>query len=305
MATIPAPTVIRAGTPGKSNPFTILVVANPALEAPWNSNTFVADPIATAAQQVNFDNCVRYIERSLFTGLPSQSELILGDPAISPHIRLLSLFATGLPVDDAHAFAAQDGVSNLLVARRNPIRDFLISQNIIADVVYAISASASHQRASAWFTTDDDGGPGVAFTLDGATLSHRHFYLTPGTVAMHHTATSLTAPHEFQHAVSSYTNGKLVDLYVDSPPDLNNKNGPPVQPKFCTVNATGFLSDLTRGPLGYPPTWRSFHCELHDPSNPAIMDNYWLAPAGVPEVCQNDRVTRTFVRDRLLAKIAR
>jgi hypothetical protein len=305
MATIPAPTVIRGGTPGKSDPFTILVVANPALEAPWNSGTFVADSIATTAQQANFDNCVRYIERSLFTGLPSQSELILGDPAISPHIRLLSMFATGLQADDAHAFAAQDGVSNLLIARRNAICDFLVSQNIIADVVYAISASASHQRASAWFTSDDDTRTGVPFTLDGAALCHRHFYSTPGTIAMHHTANSLTAPHEFQHAMSSYTNGKLVDLYVDSPQELNNKNGPPIKTSFCTVNATRFLSDLTRGPLGYPPTWRSFHCELHDPANPAIMDNYWLAPGGVPEVCQNDMVTRNFVRDRLLAKIAR
>lgn len=305
MATIPAPTVIRSGTPGKADPFTILVVANPALEAPWNSGAFMPDPMATTAQQSNFDNCVRYIEASLFTGLPSQSELVLGDPAISPHIRLLSLFVTGLPADGAHAFAAQDGVSNLLVARRNAIRDFLVNQNIIADVVYAISASESHQRASAFFTSDDDLRTGVPFTLDGATLCHRHFYSIPGTIAMHHTAKSLTAVHEFQHAMSSYTNGKLVDLYADLAPDLNNKNGPPIKHGFCTVNATGFLSDLTRGPLGYPPAWRSYHCELHDPANPAIMDNYWLAPGGVPEVCQNDRVTRTFVRDRLLAKIAR
>ena len=153
MPTIPSPTVIRAGTPGKVDPFTILVIANPALEAPWNSGTFVADSMATQAQRSNFDACVSYVEQSLFTGLPGQAEVILGDLAISPHIRVLSLLITGLPAESRYAFVAQDGVSNLLDARRNAIRDFLIEQNLIADVVYAISASASHQRASAWFTT--------------------------------------------------------------------------------------------------------------------------------------------------------
>lgn len=305
MVTIPSPNIIRTGTPGKMDPFTILVIANPALEAPWNSGTFVADSMATQALRSNFDACVSYIEESLFTGLPGQAEVILGDPAISPHIRLLTLFSMGLPAEGRYAFVAQDGASNLLVARRNAIRDFLINQNVIADVVYAISASASHTRASAWFTTDDDTGPGVAFTLDGAMLHHRHHYSIPGTIAMHHTADSLTAPHEFQHAVSSYSNGQVVDLYVDSAPGVNNKNGRPIPLNFGTMNGTGFLSDATRGPIGYPLTWISCHCELHDSSNPAIMDNYYKAPSRVPEICQNDKITRDFLRDRLLAKIAR
>src|SRR5207247_4595238 len=38
--------VIRAGDTVKPNPFTICIVANPALEAPWTSGQFMADPIA-------------------------------------------------------------------------------------------------------------------------------------------------------------------------------------------------------------------------------------------------------------------
>jgi hypothetical protein len=122
---------------------------------------------------------------------------------------------------------------------------------------------------------------------------------------MHFTASSLTAPHEFQHAISSYSNGMIVDLYVDSPPAVNNKRGRPIPESYGTQNGVALKSDPNRGSLSYPPTWASYHCEIQDPSNPAIMDNYYLASSGVPEVCQNDKVTRTFVVDRVLAKMGR
>jgi len=35
------------------------------------------------------------------------------------------------------------------------------------------------------------------------------------------------------------------------------------------------------------------------------MDNYYMASSGVPEVCQNDTITRAFVLDRIRAKAAR
>ena len=300
---IPDPTVIRPGDTAKRDPFTILVVANPALEAPWGSGEFESDPITN--DPAAFDACVAYVETSLFTGLPGQAEVLLGDPAIGPRVRLLSLRPTGLPPRAENAFVAQDTESNQLIARRSAIRDFLAARDLIADIVYAISASSTHSRATAWFTTDDDEGTGVAFELDGVTLHHRHHYAIPGTIAMHHTADTLTAPHEFEHAISSYTNGQIMDLYVDSPPGVNNKVGRPIPARFGTMNEVRYASDKTRGPLGYPPDWQSYHCELHDSANPALMDNYYEAPAGVSEVCQNDRITRAFVRDRLLAKIAR
>lgn len=303
MKNFPQPFVVRPGNTGKLDPFTVLIVANPALEAPWNASAFVVDPIMS--NRPCFDACVRYVNTSLFGGLQSQTETLLGDAAIAPHVRLLSLFHTGLPAVDQHSFVAQDGASNLLVARRNPIRDFLANEGLLADIVYAISASNSHDRASAWFTTDDDTGPGVPFVVDGTTLYHRHRYVVPGTIGMHCKATSMTAVHEFQHAVSSYSNGQIVDLYVDSKPALNNKSGRPIPLMFGTYGPPTFNSDLTRGGLTYPSSWRSYHCEIHDPFNPALMDNYYSAPGGIPEVCQNDKITRQFVRDRVLAKIGR
>ena len=303
MSNFPSPIVVRLGDSGKANPFTVLVVANPALEAPWNSGAFYVDPITS--NRSGFDACVRYVNISLFGGLPHQIEPVLGYPAIAPHVRLLSLFHTGLPAEDRHSFVAQDSQSDMLVARRIPIRYFLTTEGIVADIVYAISASGTHARASAWYTSDDDAGNGVPFVVDGRSLHHRHHYLIPGTIGMHYTATSMTAVHEFQHAVSSYSNGQVVDLYVDSKPGLNNKNGRPIPHAFGTYGAPTFNSDLTRGPLSYPASWVSYHCEIHDQLNPAIMDNYYHAPGGVPEVCQNDKITREFVRDRVLAKIAR
>lgn len=304
MPNFPAPVVVRAGDTSKPDPFTILVVANPALETPLDSGNFAVDPIMS--DRVAFENCVDYVERSLFAALPGQADPMLSDPAVAPAVRVLSLFHAGLPAEARFSFVANDDSSDeLLVARRAAIRDFLLDEGIVADVVYGISGSHTHTRASAWFTSDDDASPGVSFTIDGVSMHHRHRYLVPGTVGMHVTASSLTAPHEFQHAISSYSNGMIVDLYVDSPPAVNNKCGRPIPERFGFQDAVSLKSDPDRGMLTYPPAWSSYHCEIHDPGNPAIMDNYYLAPSGVPESCQNDKVTRTFVIDRIRAKMAR
>ena len=303
MANAPVIQTIRPGDTSKPDPFTIVIVSNPALEAPWNSGTFVIDPITS--NQAAFDGCVRYIDDSLFGNLPGQRETFLADPAILPKLRVVSLFVTGLAAADANALVGQDGVSNLLVARRKVFAPFLAAFGYQADVAYAISASATHTRASAWFTTDDDTRPGVGFTLDGVAFSHRFYNIIPGTVALPVNSTSLTALHEFGHAFSSYTNGAVVDLYADSGPGLNNKRERPAPATFANYDGTVMASDPNRGGLGYPGNWQSNHCELLDPTVPAVMDNYWLASDGVPEHCQHDRITRQFLRDRILAKLSR
>lgn len=304
MPNFSTPAIIRPGDTAKPDAFTILVVANPVLEMPLDSGNFAVDPILS--NPGGFSTCVDYIERSLFGGLPGQADPMLSDPAIAPGVRMLSLFHTGLPADEQFSFVAEDDSSDeLLVARRTAIRDFLLEEDMVADIVYAISGSLTHTRASAWFTSDDDGGPGVPFTIDGVTMHHRHRYIVPGTIGMHFTASSLTAAHEFQHAISSYSNGMIVDLYVDSPPAINNKHGRPIPEAFAIHDAVGLKSDPDRGSLTYPPTWNSYHCEIHDPRNPAIMDNYYLATGGASEVCQNDKITRAFILDRIRAKMGR
>src|SRR5207248_352858 len=86
---------IRPGDTNKADPFTIVVISNPALEAPWKSGNFLIDPITS--DQPGFDGCVAYIDNALFGNLPNQSERLFADPAIGPRIRVVSLFTGALP----------------------------------------------------------------------------------------------------------------------------------------------------------------------------------------------------------------
>jgi len=299
--TEPTISILRPGDTSKDDPFTICIIANPALEAPWQTGQFILDPIST--DQPLFDRTVDYIQSCLFGLLPGQAEAPLADPAIEPKVRVVSIFAPGLAAEDKNALVANDSVSNQLIARRTVFSPFLARFGFHADVAYAVSNSAMHNRATAWFTSDDDARGGVAFTLDGVQLVHRFFNLIPGTVAIHATANSLTALHEFQHAISSYSNGSIVDLYVDSSPGLNCKRGRPIPPDFATYDGAVLASDPTRDGLGYESGWLSYHCALIDPSLPAVMDNYFLG--STPDACQNDEITRRFILDRLNAKLSR
>jgi hypothetical protein len=69
---------------------------------------------------------------------------------------------------------------------------------------------------------------------------HRFYKVVPGTIAIHSTASSLTAVHEFGHAISSYTNGKIMDLYVDSAAGFDNLLGRRIPPIFCDYNGRNF-----------------------------------------------------------------
>jgi len=295
---------IREITPGdttKASPYTIAIVCNPVLETPIGSGAFAVDPLASAP--ADFASATGYIVDCLFGRLPGQVEALLADPSVAPFVRILSVSVSTLPPDDSTALIAHDNVSNMLIPRRAQFASFLSTHGVEADVAYAVSGSATHTRASAWFTSDDDARLGVPFTLDGVSLSHRFWPLVPGTVAIHKTAASLTALHEFQHAASSYTNGQIVDLYIDSAPGLNCKRGRPIPGPFGTYGGSVYSADGVRDGLGYPGTWASYHCALHDAGRPAVMDNYFAGVA--PEQCQNDTITRQFLLDRLRAKIAR
>ena len=302
--------VLRGGDAESPTPYTICIVANPWLEAPRNTGQFVADPIMLNAP--GFDTVVQYVLDALFARLPGQLEPALGDPAIAPRVRVISVFETGLPATDANALVAQDSLSNIAMPRRTQSAGFALRYVNIADVVYAVTASATHQRASAFYTSDDDTRDGIPFDLDGRQFHHRHYPAIPGTIALPLTSSSLTALHEFQHAASSYTNGSVADLYVNNGPALsrvpapvliNARAGRPIPATFATYCGRTYASDPTRDGLSYPGTWTSYHCELHDPARPAIMDDYWQTT--LPISCQNDRITRAFLQDRILAKMGR
>jgi hypothetical protein len=303
MSATPIVKVLRQGDTTKNDPFTIIIVSNPVLETPWKSGKFAVDPVTS--RQLAFDASAANIVDALFGLLPGQKEQFMADPRIGPAIRVISLFVNGLAAVDSNSLVAEDGLSDTLVARRSAFVAFLTRYGYKADIVYAVSQSDSHTRASAWYTSDDDGGSGVPFDLDGVTYMHRFYCRIPGTVAIHTTSSSITPLHEFGHALSSYSNGSVTDLYVDSDPALNNKVGRPVPRRFCTYNGSVMSADATRNGLSYPASWLSYHCELHDPRYPAVMDDYWSASSGRPEDCQHDKVTRQFLIDRLIAKISR
>jgi hypothetical protein len=262
------------------------------------------DPITLNQTVFNFNLCVSYIDTVLFSGLPGQAELFMAGPTIAPFIKVISLFVTGLAAVDANSLVAQDSVSNIVIARRTSFVPFLTGYGLEADVAYAVTASLTHTRASAWFTSDDDARGGVAFTLQNLNLMHRWYNLIPGTIALPVTSTSLTALHEFGHALSSYSNGMVLDLYVDSPHGLNNRRGRPIPPQFDIYNSVSIATDSVRDSLSYPPAWQSYHCALIATSNPAVMDDYWHASGG-SLACQHDEITRQFLIDRLHAKISR
>jgi len=293
----------------RNNPYTVCILANPALETPLDSGNFSVDPIT--AQQARFDAAAAYVLDTLLGHLPGQKDTTVG--TLAPDFRVVSIFEPDLPATDANALVGEDSTSDIVVARQERFADYLARHDIDgeplkADVVYAVTASATHSRCSAWFTRDDDSQGGVAFTIDGATRHHRYENLDPGTVALHVTAYSLTALHEFGHAASSWTNGMIIDLYVDNRPGFNNKRrAAPNTPRpraFCSYRGTAYKTDAARDGLGYPRNWWSFHCELTDPAQPAAMDDYWKAGGG-PAACQHDRVTRQFLFDRISAIMSR
>ncbi|HSS98018.1 MAG TPA: hypothetical protein VLK33_13350 [Terriglobales bacterium] len=303
-----AEVIVRRPGAAKNDPFTICIVANPAMETPWNSGMFQADPIMAA--KASFDTEAQYIENCLFGVLSGMKERVLADPSIAPNVRLISIWDPATQVSNATALVGLDGVSNILVARRNQMKAFVNNYSIEnipiqADIIFAVSASPTHTRASAWFTSDDTSRSGVPFSLDGRSLVHSFYCDIPGTIALHISSQDITPLHEFHHAISSYTNGSIVDLYVDSSPGLNCKSGRPIPSDFADYEGVTYSSDSTRDGLGYPAGWSSYHCALIDAAFPAVMDNYYQASTRNPLDCQDDQITRQFVLDRVKAKLSR
>jgi hypothetical protein len=247
-----------------------------------------------------------YIFKNLFGLLPGQVDKVLG---LSPHaneIRVMSMCLPTTAVSDATALVAEDDIADTLalVARRQQAHAFARAHDLDPDILFLVSQSPTHTRATAYGTTDDDTRPGIAFNYDGLNLWHRHFHLIPGISAVHTLVSGMTPVHEFGHAFSSYTNGYVTDLYVDGAAAFNRKIGRPIPAKFAAYGGTTYNSDTVRDGLGYPAGWQSYHAELVDPSRPAIMDDYWRA-AGGPLKCQHDRLTRAYILDRVRAKATR
>lgn len=300
----------QVGDQTKTNPFFILILNNVALERPYGSGTYVGDlagSISGSPEKTAFTNQAEYIYRNLMGLLPNQMEKCLSDSPHASKIRIWSMYVGLLP-NAASCLIEEDPVpgSKIISPRRNAVQAMLAHLGLDPDILFVVSNSNTHDRAAAYGTTDDDARPGWPFQYDGAGRHQRYYHRIPGMAAMHVTSNSMTAAHEFGHAFSSYSNGFITDLYVDgsAPADFNRKFARPIPANFATYAGIQYKSDVSRDGLGYPAGWTSYHPELADPANPALMDNFWYAQNN-GLASRHDKLTKAFLMDRIDAKCTR
>jgi hypothetical protein len=297
--------VLYTGQP-KDRPYTIAFVANPAILTEGGMS--VADSVLT--QRQTYLDVVGYC----LTNLLTRTESLLRQGDWDSQMRFVSIFDATATVTDATTLA-HEITPNIMETRRDKLKAFVARYSEVADVVFVMTGSTTHDRASAWFTTDEAAGT-TAYTYDGTNRVHGHFPSIPGSAALplNMNQSGLTPLHEFGHAGSDFSNGKVVDLYVDGLPPgfLVNKKSralatDAIPTNFGSYDGTTFTSDQNRDGLGYPSTWMSYHPVLNDAAHPNLMDNYWLSPGPIAnqQVCRLDQLTSAWYVDRLAAKLGR
>jgi hypothetical protein len=216
------------------------------------------------------------------------------------------MYISGVPLNGATSLVGEDGTtgSDIIQARRDAVVRMLPHVGMNPDIVFLVTNSPTHDRAWSNGTTDDDDRGGIAAKYDGKTITHRFYHKIPGMVAIHIDAESMTAAHEFGHAFSSYTNGFVTDLYRDGDVQFNRKVGRPIPNKFAGYRGKAYQSDKTRNALGgYPDNWKSYHSELVNSAQPALMDDY---PNAIdPMLALHDKMTKAYIMDRIAAKVSR
>lgn len=293
--------VLYSGRPS-STPYTLVFAATPGVEV---GGVPAADAVLT--NRTAFHDTVRHCLENILT----VTESLLREENLEASIRFVTIFDSSQAATAVNTLVRQNA-PNLLEPIRDRLNAFTGRYGVDPDVVYCVSGSTTHTRASAWYTTDDNARPGVAFTADGTARTHRRFTDVPGSVALSTSMdqTGLTALHEFGHAASDFNNGRVWDLYID--PNTTgyvvNKRmramaTNPIPANFGTYDGTTYQSDQNRDGIGYPATWASYHPALLDTTRPNLMDNYWLAAQ--PQRCRLDGLTFDWFLDRLRAKILR
>jgi hypothetical protein len=297
--------VWRPGDPASRDPLFILILNNMWLERPLLSGHFVPDLCGGphSGDRTLFTQTARYIVRSLFGELLCQAEKLLADSPYARKIRVTSMYVSGLAPGRATALVGETDYADILEPRRGFVPSMLQTLGVDPDVVFLVSNSATHCRASAFAADDDDTCGGIPFHYDGHLLYHRYHHRLPGIVALHTTSSALTAAHEFGIAFSSYTNGLVTDLYVDGGPAFNRKAGLLTPEVFARYRGVAYQTDQARDSLGYPSGPVSYRPERIDPSQPALMDNFFFSNAGVGS--RHDRLTKRYILDRVEAKVLR
>jgi hypothetical protein len=295
----------KDGDTTKPDPLFILVINNIALERKLDSNNFVADmSTGSNAEKQLFTKTAEYIKMNLFGELPGQAEKLLADSPHSAKIKFWSMYVSGLAPSASTSLVAEDNIpfSRFVLPRRDTVVGMLASIGMNPDIVYLVTKSPLYDLAHSWGTTDDDSRGGIASTYDGAPITHRFYHKIPGMVALNVVNDQMAAAHEFGHAFSSYTNGFATDLYLDGDPKFNRKVGRPIPDFFAEYHGINYPCDKQRNSLGYDPDCpTTYHPELADPAQPALMDNYH--EGGM--LSRHDKITKAYVLDRVAAKVSR
>jgi hypothetical protein len=297
--------VWRPGDLASRDPLFILILNNMWLERPLFSGHFVPDLCGGphSGDRTLFTQAARYIVRSLFGELLGQAEKLLADSPYAHKIRVTSMYVSGLASGHATSLVGEADYADILEPRRGSVPSMLQTLGVNPDVVFLVSNSATHCRASAFAAEDDDTRGGVPFNHDGRLLYHRYHHRLPGMAAIHTTSTALTAAHEFGVAFSSYTNGLVTDLYVDGGSAFNRKAGRLTPEVFARYRGVAYRTDQARDSLGYSRDPASYRPERTDPTQPALMDNFFFSTAGVGS--RHDRITKRYLLDRVEAKVLR
>src|SRR5437764_7876609 len=115
-------TLLQPGDTTKPNPYTVAIIANPALETTTGSGVFVPDPVL--GDRPGFDLAAQYVFDVLFGRLPAQAERLLADPKLGPRIRVIKFWDDSLPPTDANALVSQFD-PNIAEPRRDRFAPFL------------------------------------------------------------------------------------------------------------------------------------------------------------------------------------
>ncbi len=294
--------VLYSGRPA-SGAYTVAFAATPgrATTAGVVSDGILSDRPA-------FHDHVAHCLRTLLT----LDESLLRTDNMERAMRFVSIFDATRRADTDTALLAEVD-PNLLEPQRDRVGPYSRAYWERVDVLYCISASATHNRASAWWGVDDASRTAASYTYDGTARDHGLYAQRPGCIAQSTTmdTSGLTAIHEFGHAASDQDRGMVIDLYIDDTRTgfvVNKKmraaDTDPVPANFGSMNTTTYAADAARDGIGYAAGWRSFHPALQVTNRPNMMDNYWLAGANRLQ-CRLDGLTFDWFHRRLSAKVGR
>lgn len=300
------PTRARTLYPGRTArvAYTIVFAASPGRLT--EADTVVSDGILS--DRPAFHRLVTHCLNNILT----LDESLLRTDNMDRLIRFTTIFDATRSADENTALVHEIS-PNLLEPQRTLLNGFVSPYGEQPDVVYCISADTTHNRASAWFGDDVARGTEPTYTYDGTTRKDGFYPRIPGSISLSTSMdmTGLTALHEFGHAGSDFSNGMVIDLYIDATSSgfvVNKKMRAtatdPVPANFATVGTTTYAADSARDSIAYPADWVSYHPNLQVAGRPNLMDNYWTAGSNVLQ-CRLDGLTFEWYRRRLRVKVDR